>query len=182
MYNIEKQSWYILQTFSGFENRIVETIQSKIKNYDIKILFTEIMVPGENVIEFKSGKKKNIECKFFPGYILIKMHMNEKIWKFIKKIPKVIGFIGGVSERPAALSNQEIEKIIYQISKIGKTPRSKIKFSIGEKIRIKNGPFADFYGKVEEVDYIKNRLKISVLIFGRSTPIELNFVQVEQNN
>ncbi|CAL4318022.1 transcription termination/antitermination protein NusG [Buchnera aphidicola] len=181
MYDTERKRWYILQTFSGLENRIVEKIKEKIQSSEIRNLFGKIMVPGEKVVEIKFGKTKNSEFKFFPGYILINMYMNEKTWYLIKSIPKLIGFIGSISDQPKAISNSEIEKINKRIKTLGHIPRPKILFKTGEEIRVKNGPFSDFHGIVEEVDYGKNRLKVSVSIFGRSTPVELNFSQVEKN-
>lgn len=182
MYNYQKKNWYILQTFSGFENRTVKKIKEQIESSQIKNLFGKIMVPGEKIVEIKAGKKKNSEFKFFPGYILINMHINEKSWTLIKNIPKVIGFIGGTSDCPIPINDDEIKKINYRLLQLGDTPRPKIIFIKGERVRIKNGPFSDFQGIVEEIDYGKHRLKVSVLIFGRSTPIELNFNQVEKNS
>lgn len=181
MYNCKKKSWYILQTFSGLENRTVQKIKEQIASSKISNLFGKIMVPGEQVIEIRSGKKKTSEFKFFPGYILINMHLNETSWSLVNNTPKVIGFIGGSTNQPAPISEKEIEKINHRLLLLGDKPRPKVTFTPGEKIRVKNGPFANFPGIVETIDYGKNRLKVSVSIFGRSTPVELNFSQVEKN-
>ncbi|WP_343182562.1 transcription termination/antitermination protein NusG [Buchnera aphidicola] len=181
MYDVKKKQWYVLQTFSGFENRIVKEIKKQILSSKIQHLFGEILVPGEKVVEITKGEKKNSEFKFFPGYILIHMYLNESSWTLIKKIPKVIGFIGGVTNRPTAIKTKEIKKIKNRISKLGDKPRPKVLFTIGESIRVKNGPFNGFNGIVEDVDYGKNRIKVSVSIFGRYTPVELNFEQIEKN-
>jgi transcriptional antiterminator NusG len=138
-------------------------------------------VPSEEVIEIKKGKRKKSNQKFFPGYVLIKMIMNEKSWHLIKSTPKVIGFIGGSSENPFPIHKKEIQKINKKLKKIGNKPRPKTLFEPGENVRVNSGPFSDFNGIVEEVDYDKNRLKVSVSIFGRSTPVELDFNQVEKN-
>ncbi|CAL4318028.1 Transcription termination/antitermination protein NusG [Buchnera aphidicola (Pterocallis alni)] len=181
MYDIIKKNWYILQTLSGQENQIVKKIQKNIKNSNLIQYFGEIIVPSEKVLEIKNGKKKTSQCKFFPGYILINMYMNEKSWQLIRNTPKIIGFIGGISERPKTMHKKIINKIINKLNKIGNQTRPKILFNIGERIRINNGPFSGFQGTVEQIDYNKNRLKISVLIFGRSTLLELNFNQIEKN-
>ncbi|QCI25843.1 transcription termination/antitermination protein NusG [Buchnera aphidicola] len=181
MYNSHKKSWYILQTFSGLENRTVKKIKEKIKSSKISNLFGKIMVPGEKVIEIQSGEEKKSELKFFPGYILINMHINETSWLLINSVPKIIGFIGGSINQPTPIHEKEIQKINHKLSLLGDQPRPKITFTIGEKIRVKNGPFANFPGIVEDIDYGKNRIKVSVSIFGRSTPVELNFNQIEKN-
>lgn len=181
MYNNTTKSWYILQTFSGIENHVVQKIKEQIESSQEKNLFGKIMVPGEQVVEIKSGKKKKSEIKFFPGYILINMHLNEKSWALIRSVPKVIGFIGRSSNQPAPIDDIEIEKINRRLLELGDQPRPKIIYTLGEKIRVKSGPFIGFPGIVENVDYGKNRLTVSISIFGRSTPVELNFSQVEKN-
>ncbi|HET9678502.1 MAG TPA: transcription termination/antitermination protein NusG [Buchnera sp. (in: enterobacteria)] len=176
-----KKKWYVLQTFSGFENKVVKSIQEHIKLNKMKNLFGKIMVPKEAVIEIRSGQRKRSQQKFFPGYILIQMNMSNKSWHLIKNVPRVVGFIGSNSEQPSPISNKEVEMIQQRLKKSNSKPRPKIVFEPGETIRVKDGPFADFNGVVEEVDYEKNRLKVSVSIFGRSTPVELDFSQVEKN-
>ncbi|WP_343128223.1 transcription termination/antitermination protein NusG [Buchnera aphidicola (Takecallis taiwana)] len=181
MYNNNKKSWYILQTFSGLENYVIQKIKEQIASSQAQNLFGKIMAPGEQVVEIKFGKKKESEIKFFPGYIFINMHLNEKSWSLIKSVPKVIGFIGRASNQPSPIDDSEIDKINRRLSELGDQPRPKIIFTPGEKIRVKNGPFIDFIGIVENIDYGKNRLTVSISIFGRSTPVELNFSQVEKN-
>ncbi|WP_343190344.1 transcription termination/antitermination protein NusG [Buchnera aphidicola (Mollitrichosiphum nigrofasciatum)] len=177
----KKKKWYVVQAVSGCEQRIVTLLQENIKNKKMEDKFGKILIPAEKVTEMKHGKKKNSECKFFPGYILINMIMNDFNWHLVKNIPKVLGFIGGTSDRPCAVSKKEINLIIKKLKKIGNKTRPKTIFQKGEKVRVNNGPFIDFNGTVEEVDYDKNRLKVSISIFGRSTPVELNFAQVEKN-
>lgn len=179
---MKKKKWYVLQSFSGFENRVVQSIEEIIKIKKLEDIIGKIMIPSEEVIEIKKGKRIKSEYKFFPGYILINMVMNDFSWHLIRDLPKVLGFIGGTSEKPTPISNQEINKILIKLKKIGKKPRPKTIFEPGENIRVNDGPFADFNGIVETIDYEKNRLKVSVSIFGRSTPVELNFEQVEKNN
>ncbi|WP_343183746.1 transcription termination/antitermination protein NusG [Buchnera aphidicola] len=171
-----------MQIYSGYEDKVVQSIKDHIKQKNLKKIFSNILVPSEEVIEIKKGKRKKSDYKFFPGYVLIKMIVNEFSWHLIKSIPKVIGFIGGSPENPFPINKQEIIKIKNKLLKIGNKPRPKTLFEPGESIRVKNGPFSDFNGIVEEVDYDKNRLKVSVLIFGRSTPVELNFSHVEKNS
>lgn len=139
------------------------------------------MVPSEEVIEIRGGQRKKSEYKFFPGYVLVQMIMNELTWHLVRNIPKVMGFVGGTSDRPSPISDKEVNIIIARLKKNGDKPRPKTLFEPGETIRVKNGPFSDFNGIVEEIDYEKNRLKVSVSIFGRSTPVELDFGQVEKN-
>lgn len=181
MYENQKKRWYVLQSFSGFESRVVQSIKEHIKLNDMDNLFGKIMVPSEEVIEIKGGQRKKSEYKFFPGYVLIQMTMNEMTWHLVKNIPKVMGFVGGKSDCPAPISDKEVNLIIDRVKKNGNKPRPKTLFEPGETIRVKNGPFSDFNGIVEEIDYEKNRIKVSVSIFGRSTPVELDFGQVEKN-
>lgn len=177
---MKKKNWYVLQAFSGFENRIIESIKESIQLKNMEKLFGDIIIPSEKIIKIKSGKRTISKKRIFPGYILIQMHMNEKSWHVIRNIPRVIGFIGGNPEKPSFIENQEVQNILKKLSK-PKKQKPKILFKIKEKVRIKNGPFIGFYGIVEEVDYEKNKLKILILIFGRSTPVKLDFMQVEKN-
>ncbi|VFP81327.1 transcription termination/antitermination protein NusG [Buchnera aphidicola] len=177
---VEKKKWYVLQSFSGFENRVAQSILNNEKVKNMKNIFGQVIVPSEEVIEIKKGKRKKSDYKFFPGYILIEMIMNNYSWHLIKSLPKVLGFIGSSSEKPTPINNNEINIILKKIKKIGDTPRPKKIFEPGENIRVNDGPFSDFNGIVETVDYEKNRLRVSVSIFGRSTPVELNFRQVEK--
>ncbi|CAL4042088.1 transcription termination/antitermination protein NusG [Buchnera aphidicola] len=181
MYDTQKKRWYVLQAFSGFENRIAESIREHVKLNNMEKFFGDIMVPSEEVIEIRGGQRKKSEHKFFPGYVLIQMTMNEMSWHLVRSVPRVMGFVGGTSDRPAPISDKEVDTIITRLRQIGDKPRPKTLFEPGEMIRVNNGPFSDFNGVVEEVDYEKNRLKVSVSIFGRATPVELDFAQVEKN-
>ncbi len=180
--NIKKKLWYVVHVFSNFEDKIIKSLKDYIKLYKLENDFGEILVPTEEVIEIKNGIRKKSKKKFFPGYFLINMVMNNKNWYLIRNIPKIVGFIGGDLGNPFPVSEKEIKIIKDKLNKISGKPRPKILFEYGELIRINNGPFCDFSGTVEEIDYDKNRLKVSVLIFGRSTPVELDFSQVEKND
>ncbi len=182
MYNLKnKKKWYVIQVFSSFENKVVNKLKYYIKLNKLENEFGDILIPIEKVVEMKNGIKIKSDRKFFPGYFLINMIMNEKNWYLIKSIPRIIGFIGGNSKNPFPINENEINIIKNKLSKIDGKFKPKILFELGELIRVNNGPFSDFSGTVEEVDYIRNRLKVSVLIFGRSTPVELDFSQVEKN-
>ncbi|MGI4816682.1 MAG: transcription termination/antitermination protein NusG [Janthinobacterium lividum] len=178
---VDKKKWYVLQAFSGFENRVAQSILSNEKIKKMKNIFGKIIVPSEEVIEIRKGKRKKSDYKFFPGYILIEMIMNNYSWHLIKSLPKVLGFVGSTSEKPTPMSDHEIQIIFKKLKKIGDKPRPKKIFEPGENIRVNDGPFSDFNGTVETVDYEKNRLTVSVSIFGRSTPVELDFRQVEKH-
>ncbi len=180
MYNNSKK-WYVIQVFSGFENKVVNKLKYFIKLNNLENDFGDILVPTEQVMEIKNGIKIKSDRKFFPGYFLINMIMNERNWYLIKNIPRIIGFIGGNSINPFPISKKEVNIIKDKLNKIGGKPKPKILFELGELIRVNSGPFSDFSGTVEEVDYDKNRLKVAVLIFGRSTPVELDFSQVEKS-
>ncbi len=180
--NIKKKLWYVIQVFSNFEDKIIKSLKDYIKLYKLEKDFGEILLPTEEIIEIKNGIRKKSKKKFFPGYFLIHMIMNNKNWYLIRNIPKIVGFIGGELGNPFPISNREIKIIKNKLNEISGKPRPKILFEYGELVRINNGPFCDFSGTVEKIDYDKNRLKVSVLIFGRSTPVELDFSQVEKNN
>ncbi len=179
--NDKKKFWYIIQVFSNFEKKVIKRLKNYIKLYKLESDFGEILLPTEEVIEIKKGIKKKSERKFFPGYFLINMVMNNKNWYLIRSIPKIVGFIGGNTGNPFRVSNKEIILIKDKLNSINGKPRPKTLFEYGELVRVNSGPFCDFSGTVEEIDYDKNRLKVSVLIFGRSTPVELDFSQVEKN-
>ena len=181
MYKNYKKQWYVLQAFSDFEGRIAQSIREHIKLKKMEKLFGEVMVSAEEVIEIKAGQRKKSEYKFFPGYVLIQMIMNEASWHLVRSIPRVLGFIGGTSDRPSPITDKEINTIVNKLKQVGDKPRPKTLFEPGETVRVNDGPFSDFNGIVEEVDYEKNRLKVSVSIFGRSTPVELDFNQVKKN-
>ncbi len=178
---MNKKNWYVIQVFSGFENKVVDKLKKYIVLNHLENDFGDILIPTEEVIEIKNGIKKRSNRKFYPGYFLINMVMNEKNWYLIRSIPRLIGFIGGNSDNPLPININEINIIKNRLNKINGKPIPKILFELGELIRVNSGPFSEFSGTVEEVDYDKNRLKVSVLIFGRSTPVELDFSQVEKN-
>lgn len=175
-----EQHWYVVQAFSGFENQVRLTLKERIERSGLEKMFGDVLVPTEEVVEMRGGKKRKSERKFFPGYVLVKMAMNDSTWHLVKESPKVLGFIGGASDRPAPISDQEAELILQRIEEGADSPRPKVLFEPGEVVRVKDGPFTDFNGVVEEVNVAKNRLQVSVLIFGRSTPVELEFGQVEK--
>lgn len=181
MHESLKKKWYVLQAFSGFESRVAQSIKEHVKLNKMDDFFGEIMIPSEEVIEIRGGQRRKSEYKFFPGYVLIHMIMTDSTWHLIRNVPRVLGFIGGKSDKPSPISDKEVEIIINRLRQIGDKPRPKTLFEPGEMIRVKDGPFADFNGVVEEVDYEKSRLKVSVSIFGRATPVELDFRQVEKN-
>ncbi|ARC53241.1 transcription termination/antitermination protein NusG [Candidatus Riesia pediculischaeffi] len=172
--------WYVIQSFSGFETKVRRSLKEYIRLYSMEMYFGRIMVPSEGIVEMRGGQRRKSERKFFPGYVLVEMVMNEKTWHFIRGIPKVMGFVGGTPDHPASVNQKEIGDIIEKLQKIGNRPRPKTLFEPGEMIRVSSGPFADFNGIAEEIDYEKSRMKVSVSIFGRSTPVELDFSQVEK--
>jgi len=181
-HNEEQSShaWFVAQVYSGREKKVVQTIQELIQVNHLEEYFGEILVPTETVVEIKDGKKRSNERKFFPGYILIHMTLNDQTWHLIRSAPNVMGFIGGKGDEPTPITQQEVDKIISRVEEGVSKPRPKTLFEVGEVIRVIDGPFADFDGVVEDVNYDKNRLRVSVLIFGRSTPVELEFGQVEK--
>ncbi len=174
------QRWYVIHAYSGFEPQVMRTLQERIKLHGMEDKFGEILVPTEEVVEMRDGKKRKSERKFFPGYVLIQMEMNDDTWHLVKEAPKVLGFIGGKTDRPAPITDAEANTILQRVEEGVDKPRPKIVFEPGEVVRINDGPFTDFNGVVEEVNYEKSRLRVSVLIFGRSTPVELEFRQVEK--
>ena len=172
--------WYVVHAYSGYEQRVMKTIQERINRFELQDLFGEILVPTEEVVEMRDGKKRKSDRKFFPGYVLVQMEMNDASWHLVKESPRVLGFIGGTSDKPAAISEKEANAILQRVEDGVDKPRPKILFEPGEVVRVNDGPFTDFNGVVEEVNYEKSRLRVSVLIFGRSTPVELEFGQVEK--
>jgi transcriptional antiterminator NusG len=177
---MSEKKWYVVQAFSGYEGRVQKTLLEHIKMHGMEKYFGEILVPTEEVVEMRAGQKRKSERKFFPGYVLVEMEMNEDSWHLVKSVPRVLGFIGGTSDRPMPISKKEADAILNRLEESVDKPKPKTLFEPGEVVRVNDGPFADFNGVVEEVDYEKNRLKVSVLIFGRSTPVELEFGQVEK--
>ncbi len=172
--------WYVVHVYSGFENQVVRSMRERIKLHSMEEKFGEILVPTEEVVEMRAGQKRKSDRKFFPGYVLVQMEMDDNTWHLVKDVPKVMGFIGGTSNRPAPISEKEAEKILQRVQEGVEKPRPKVLFEPGEVVRVTEGPFADFNGVVEEVNYEKSRLRVAVLIFGRSTPVELEFGQVEK--
>lgn len=170
--------WYVVHAYSGFEKYVVNALREKIALADMDDCFDEIIVPTEEVVEMRGGKKRKSERKFFPGYVLVRMLMNDETWHLVRSVPKVLGFIGGRREQPVSISDAEANAILQRVEEGESKPKPKILFEAGEMVRVKEGPFADFDGVVEDVNYEKNRLRVSVLIFGRSTPVELEFGQV----
>lgn len=181
MLDCVEKKWYVIQAFSGFENRVAHSLREHIKLKNMGMMFGDIMVPTEEVVEMRSGQRRKSERKFFPGYVLVQMVMNNTSWHLVKNVPKVMGFVGGTCDKPAPIGDKEINDIIYRLQQIGDKPRPKTLFEPGELIRVSDGPFSDFNAVVEEVDYDKNRLKVSVSIFGRATPVDLDFSQVEKS-
>lgn len=172
--------WYVVHAYSQYENSVMKALKERIARAGLQEQFGEILVPTEEVMEIKDGVKRRTERKFFPGYVLVQMEMNEQTWHLVKATPKVMGFIGGTADKPAPISDKEAEKILNRVTESVEKPRPKTLFEPGEAVRVKEGPFADFNGVVEEVNYDKSRLRVAVLIFGRSTPVELEFSQVEK--
>ena len=173
--------WYVVHAYSGFEKSVMRAIQERINRLGMQEKFGQILVPVEEVVEMKSGQKSITERKFFPGYVLVEMEMNDDTWHLVKDTPKVTGFVGGTGNRPTPISQKEVDKIMQQMQDGVDKPRPKILFEVGEVVRVKEGPFTDFHGSVEDVNYEKNRLRVSVTIFGRATPVELEFGQVEKS-
>jgi transcription termination/antitermination protein NusG len=172
--------WYVVHAYSGFETQVKRSLQERIQRSGLQDKFGEILVPTEEVMEMRGEQRRRSERKFFPGYVLVQMEMNDETWHLVRDVPKVMGFVGGSGDRPAPISAKEAEKILQRIQEGTDKPRPKILFEVGEVVRVKEGPFADFNGVVEEVNYEKNRLRLAVLIFGRSTPVDLEFSQVEK--
>jgi len=175
------KQWYIIHTYSGFEDRVKKTLEQRIEALGMEEYFGEVQVPTETVVETKNGKKREVRRKFFPGYVLVQMEMNDDTWHLVKDVPKVMGFIGGTGDRPAPITDREADAILQRVQEGVDKPRPKVLFEPGEVVRVTDGPFNDFNGVVEEVDYDRSRLKVAVLIFGRSTPVELEFHQVEKS-
>lgn len=172
--------WYVVHAYSQYENKVKLSLLDHIKRHDMEDQFGEILVPTEEVVEVKEGQRKTTERKFFPGYVLVHMEMNDDTWHLVKSVPKVMGFIGGTASKPAPISDAEAANILNRVEESVEKPRPKTMFEPGQEVRVNDGPFADFNGVVEEVNYDKNRLRVAVMIFGRSTPVDLEFGQVEK--
>jgi len=172
--------WYVVHAYSGMEKAVERNIIERIQRAGMQDRFGRILVPTEEVVEVKNGVKRTTERKFFPGYVLVEMVMDDETWHLVKHTNKVTGFVGGAKNRPAPISEAEVLKIVSQMEQGADKPRHKVEFEVGEYIRVKEGPFTDFNGTVEEVNYERNKLRVSVTIFGRATPVELEFGQVEK--
>lgn len=172
--------WYVVHAYSGFEKSVQRALQERIERAGMQDKFGQILVPVEEVVEMKGGQKSISERKFFPGYVLVQMEMNDETWHLVKNTAKVTGFVGGSALKPTPISEKEVAALMQQIQEGVEKPRPKVLFEVGEAVRVTEGPFTDFHGTVEEVNYDKSKLRVSVLIFGRSTPVELEFGQVEK--
>ena len=173
--------WYVVHAYSGFEKHVMRTLRERVALNDLEEKFGEILVPTEEVVEMRDGKKRKSERKFYPGYVLVQMEMDDGTWHLVKNTPRVLGFIGGTKDKPAPITEREAEAILRRVESGADKPKPTTLFEPGEIVRVTDGPFADFNGVVEEVDYDKSRVKVAVLIFGRSTPVELEFGQVEKD-
>ena len=172
--------WYVVHAYSGMEKAVERNILERITRAGMQAKFGRVLVPMEEVVEIKNGQKKTTERKFFPGYVLVEMVMDDDTWHLVKHTNKVTGFVGGARNRPAPISQEDVLKIVNQMQEGTDKPRHKVEFMVGEFVRVKDGPFTDFNGTVEEVNYEKNKMRVSVTIFGRATPVELEFGQVEK--
>ncbi|MBI3100948.1 MAG: transcription termination/antitermination protein NusG [Burkholderiales bacterium] len=172
--------WYIVHAYSGMEKAVERNILERIARSGMQDKFGRILVPTEEVVEMKNGQRKTTERRLFPGYVFVEMVMDDDTWHLIKHTSKVTGFVGGAKNRPAPISEDEVQKIVSQMQEGTDKPRHKIEFMVGEMVRVKEGPFTDFNGSVEDVNYEKSRVRVSVMIFGRSTPVELEFSQIEK--
>lgn len=173
--------WYVIHAYSGFEKKVMQSLKERIGREGMADKFGQILVPTEEVVEMRGGKKRSSERKFFPGYVLVEMELNDETWHLVKNVPKVMGFIGGSGDRPTPIADSEVDEILGRVRDGQEKPKPKVLFEVGEMVRVTDGPFNDFSGVVEGVNYEKNRLNVSVTIFGRSTPVELQFEQVEKS-
>jgi transcriptional antiterminator NusG len=172
--------WYVVHAYSGFEKKVIESLRQRIALAGMEDRFGEILVPTEEVVEMRAGQKRKSERKFFPGYVLVQMELDDTTWHLVKETPRVMGFIGGKADKPSPITDAEAANILQRMEAGAESPRPKTLFEPGEMVRVIDGPFNDFSGVVEEVNYDKSRLRVAVLIFGRSTPVELDFGQVEK--
>ncbi len=172
--------WYVIHAYSNYENQVKRSLEERIRRSGLDQFFGKILVPTEEVVEMRMGQQRKSERKFFPGYVLVQMELNEETWHLVKEVPRVLGFIGGTSDKPAPITDVEADAILSRVEEGATKPRPKVLFEVGEVVRVVEGPFKDFNGVVEEVNYEKSKLRVSVLIFGRSTPVELDFSQVEK--
>lgn len=174
------KQWYVVHVYSGMEKSVLKAMLERVERASLQTSFGKILVPSEEVVEMKGGQKSITERRIFPGYVLVEMDLTDETWHLVKNTPRVTGFLGGKGSRPAPISEKEVEKILLQMEEGVEKPRPKVLFEVGEMVRVKDGPFADFNGNVEDVNYEKSKVRVSVAIFGRSTPVELDFGQVEK--
>ena len=174
------KNWYVVHTYSQFEKSVQRALTERIQREGMQDKFGQILVPVEEVVELKAGQKSITERKFFPGYVLVEMEMTDETWHLVKSTPKVTGFLGGSAMKPTPISEKEVQNIMQQMQAGVEKPKPKVLFEVGEAVRVKEGPFTDFNGTVEDVNYDKNKIRVAVTIFGRSTPVELDFGQVEK--
>ena len=172
--------WYVVHAYSNYEHKVKSSLEERIKRYGLEEKFGQILVPTEEVVEMRDGQKRKSERKFFPGYVLVQMEMDDRTWHLVKEVPKVLGFIGGSSDRPAPISESEADAILNRVQEGVDKPRPKVLFEPGEVVRVTDGPFNDFNGVVEQVNYDKSKVRVAVQILGRSTPVDLDFGQVEK--
>lgn len=173
--------WYVVHAYSNYEQKVKASLQERIKRFGLEDKFGEILIPTEEVVEMREGQRRRSERKFFPGYVLVQMEMNDETWHLVKEAPKVLGFIGGTSDKPAPISEAEANAILNRVQEGADKPRPKVLFEPGEVVRVTSGPFNDFSGVVETVNYDKSKVRVAVQILGRSTPVELDFGQVEKS-
>ena len=174
------KNWYVVHAYSGYEKKVAAALKERVELHGMQEYFGDVLVPTEEVVEIRGGQKRKSERKFFPGYVLVQMELNDDSWHLVKETPRVMGFIGGKADKPAPITQKEADLILQRVDDSTDKPRPKTVFEPGEMVRVTDGPFNDFNGVVEEVNYEKNRLQVAVLIFGRSTPVELEFGQVEK--
>ena len=172
--------WYVVHAYSGFEKKVAASLKERIELHNMQDSFGDVLVPTEEVVEMRGGQKRKSERKFFPGYVLVQMELNDDSWHLVKETPRVMGFIGGKADKPAPITEKEAQAILQRVDDSADKPKPKTMFEPGEMVPVCDGPFNDFNGVVEEVNYEKSRLRVAVLIFGRSTPVELEFGQVEK--
>jgi len=172
--------WFIVHTYSGFEDRVVTELQNRIKALGMEVHFGEIRVPKETVVEMKAGKRRNVERKFFPGYVLVQMEMSDETWHLVRNTPKVTGFVGGSSKAPVPLTQDEVDSILHHTAESKEKPRPQYVYDRGEQVKITDGPFKEFTGTVEDINLERSTLRVLVTIFGRPTPVELDFAQVQK--
>ncbi|OUR75053.1 transcription termination/antitermination protein NusG [Marinomonas sp. 42_23_T18] len=175
------KQWYVVHAYSGYEKHVMRALAERIQFMGMEEHFGDVLVPTEEVVEIRDGKKRKSERKFYPGYVLVQMDMNDDSWHLVKGTSRVLGFIGGTADKPSPITEREADAILQRVSERADNPRPKTLFEVGEVVRVTDGPFADFNGVVEEADYDKSRIKVAVLIFGRSTPVDLEFSQVEKS-